>query len=171
MAQHDFINKKRPSKKSKQAPKKKPVFVIIITAILTLSGIYGLWYISTNSDKQAKLPLITKKAPPAPPAKREKPVEKPFIDEIQGDDLVKVEVKELEQKGPYVMQCGSYKIKSQAESLKAKVAFAGIISHIKHQGSWYKVRLGPYATKRMAESDKNKLQRQRIIGCSIWLWK
>ena len=44
---------------------------------------------------------------------------------------IQVEVKELEQKGPYVMQCGSFKTHQQAETLKAKIAFAGLITKIK----------------------------------------
>ena len=72
------------------------------------------------------------------------------------------------------MQCGSFRTYPQAESLKAKIAFAGLISEIKEttgsSGIWYKVRLGPYKTKRQAESDKNKLKRVKIVGCGIWGW-
>ena len=72
------------------------------------------------------------------------------------------------------MQCGSFRTHQQAETLKAKIAFAGLISEIKKttgsNGIWYKVRLGPYETKRHAESDKNKLKRINIVGCGIWGW-
>jgi cell division protein FtsN len=168
MAQHDFINKKRPNKSKKTPAKKRPIGWILLAFVLSASAGYFLWYIATHSEekKQTEIKKVVK-------AKKEplkKPVNSAFIDEIKSDDLVKVEVRELVQKGPYVMQCGSYKTNAQAETLKAKIAFTGIISFIKHQGSWYKVRLGPYETKRKAESDKNILKRQRIIGCNIWFW-
>ncbi|PAJ72610.1 hypothetical protein CJF42_20350 [Pseudoalteromonas sp. NBT06-2] len=168
MAQHDFINKKRPNKSKKKAVKKKPIGLILLASILLFAFIYFLFYLTTHSEekKQTEVKKVVK-------AKKEllqKPIDSDFIDAIKGSDLVKVEVTEMEQKGPYVMQCGSYKTRAQAETLKAKIAFTGIISFIKHQGSWYKVRLGPYETKRKAESDKNILKRQRIIGCNIWFW-
>ncbi|MBU2972601.1 SPOR domain-containing protein [Pseudoalteromonas sp. C2R02] len=168
MAQHDFINKKRPNKSKKKAAKKKPIGWILVALTLLFAFIYGLFYIFTNSEEkkqsEAKKVVTVKKEA------LKKPVDSDFIQAIKEPDLVKVEVTEMEQKGPYVMQCGSYKSREQAETLKAKIAFTGIISFIKHQGSWFKVRLGPYETKRKAESDKNVLKRQRIIGCSIWFW-
>ncbi|SFD08342.1 SPOR domain-containing protein [Pseudoalteromonas denitrificans] len=168
MVQHDFINKKRPKKANKQPKKKYPIVWIVLAIILTAAACYGLWYITTHSKEQKqnerKKSIATKKEIIA------KPVISPFIDEIKADDLVKVEVTEIEQKGPYVMQCGSYKTKTQAETLKAQIAFSGLISFIKPQGSWFKVRLGPYETKRLAESDRNKLKRAKIRHCDIWFW-
>jgi len=171
MAQHDFINKKRPNKSKKKATKKKPLGWILVATSLLIGAIYFLWYITTHSEEKKQ--TEAKKIKDVKTVKKEvlkKPVDSDFIEAIRGPDLVKVKVTEMEQKGPYVMQCGSYKSREQAETLKAKIAFTGIISFIKHQGSWFKVRLGPYETKRKAESDKNVLKRQRIIGCNIWLW-
>ena len=62
----------------------------------------------------------------APTQEASIPREKKFVawlDEIKEDDIVKVEVTEMKQKGPYVMQCGSFKQKQQAEALKVKIAF------------------------------------------------
>jgi cell division protein FtsN len=168
MAQHDFINKKRPNKSKKKTTKKKPIGWIFIGITLLICAITFLWYIATNSEE--KLQTEAKKVNTVKKEVLKKPVDSDFIEAIRGPDLVKVKVTEMEQKGPYVMQCGSYKSREQAETLKAKIAFTGLISFIKHQGSWFKVRLGPYETKRKAESDKNVLKRQRIIGCSIWFW-
>ena len=169
MAQHDFINKKRPNKSKKKQAKKLPIGWILLAITLLAGAIYFLWYITTHSEEkklsEAKKVVKVKEEP------LKKPVVSDFITEIKEHDLVKVEVTEMKQKGPYVMQCGSYKTREKAETLKAKIAFTGIISFIKHQGSWFKVRLGPYETKRKAESDKNVLKRQKIIGCSIRLWK
>jgi len=168
MAQHDFINKKRPNKSKKKATKKKPIGWIIVAITLFIGAVYALWYITTHSEEKKQ--IEAKKVAPVKKEQLKKPVDSDFIQAIKKPDLVKVEVTEMEQKGPYLMQCGSFKSREQAETLKAKIAFTGIISFIKHQGSWFKVRLGPYETKRKAESDKNVLKRQRIIGCSIQFW-
>ena len=47
-----------------------------------------------------------------------KPRPPEFIKEIKEHEI-QVEVRELEQKGPYVMQCGSFRTHGQAETLKA----------------------------------------------------
>ena len=72
------------------------------------------------------------------------------------------------------MQCGSFRKEQQAQAMKAQMAFAGLIAEIRKtngkNGVWYRVRLGPYETKRQAESDKNKLKRINIVSCGIWGW-
>lgn len=174
MAQHDYINKKPANrKKAKSAPAKKPfpILLVLIVTLLVAGFAYGLWFIKNNADPE----LVEKQANPVPttPVEVVVPRTPAFIKEIRNHEI-QVEVKELEKKGPYVMQCGSFRTYPQAESLKAKIAFAGLISEIKEttgsSGIWYKVRLGPYKTKRQAESDKNKLKRVKIVGCGIWGW-
>ncbi|MBB1342803.1 SPOR domain-containing protein [Pseudoalteromonas sp. SR44-5] len=175
MAQHDFINKKPGNRNSKKtAPPKKPfpVLLVLVTVLLVGGFSFGLWYVKTNADPK----LVEQQANPTP-AKVQQELPKPrppeFIKEIKEHEI-QVEVRELEQKGPYVMQCGSFRTHGQAETLKAKIAFAGLIAEIREttgtNGVWYKVRLGPYKTKRLAESDKNKLKRNKITGCGIWNW-
>ncbi|AQP99484.1 SPOR domain-containing protein [Pseudoalteromonas aliena] len=171
MAQHDYINKKPANRKNnKQAPAKKPFPIFLVSIALLLVGgfVYGLWFIKSNADPK----LVEKQANPTTAEKKVEvviPRTPAFIKEIRNHEI-QVEVKQLEQKGPYVMQCGSFKTHAQAESLKAKIAFAGLISEIKQEGTWHKVRLGPYKTKRQAESDKNKLKRVNIVSCGIWNW-
>jgi cell division protein FtsN len=174
MAQHDYINKKPANKKSKKnAPAKKPfpVLLVVFTVLLVSGFAYGLWFIKHNADPK----LVEKQANPKSVEPEEVVIPRmpKFIKEIREHEI-HVEVKKLEQNGPYVMQCGSFRTHKQAESLKAKIAFAGLISEIKEatgsNGLWYKVRLGPYKTKRQAESDRNKLKRLKIVGCGIWGW-
>ncbi|TLX51417.1 SPOR domain-containing protein [Pseudoalteromonas ruthenica] len=175
MAQHDYINRKRPQRgKNRKAPAKKPLpLVLIALAILLLASFaYGLWYIKTNADPEAVEQV--KQKPSASKPEIKKPQTPEFINEIKQAEI-EVEVKEIEQKGPYQMQCGSFRTYAQAETLKAKIAFVGLVSEIRRtegsNGVWFRVRLGPYPTKRGAESDKNKLKRQaKIMGCGIWLW-
>ena len=82
---------------------------------------------------------------------------------------------EVEEKGPYQMQCGSFRTLNQAETLKAKIAFVGIESQVRKttgkNGTWYKVVLGPYSRKRAAEADKHRLKSNNINYCQIWLWQ
>jgi len=72
---------------------------------------------------------------------------------------------------PYQMQCGSFRQKNDAESLKAKIAFQGLTSMVKKTGNWYRVILGPYERKRLAEKHRHKLQRAKINGCQVWFWR
>ena len=72
---------------------------------------------------------------------------------------------------PYQMQCGSFRKKDDAETLKARIAFQGLESQVKKTGNWYRVILGPYDRKRLAEKQRHKLQRAKINGCQIWLWR
>ncbi|MEL0660759.1 SPOR domain-containing protein [Psychromonas arctica] len=72
---------------------------------------------------------------------------------------------------PYQMQCGSFRHQDDAESLKAKIAFQGLTSMVKKTGNWYRVILGPYDRKRLAEKQRHKLQRAKIHGCQIWFWR
>ena len=79
--------------------------------------------------------------------------------------------KETKPSVPYQMQCGSFRNKDDAESLKANIAFQGLESNVKKTGTWYRVILGPYERKRLAEKERHKLQRAKINGCQIWLWR
>lgn len=179
MAQHDYINRKPNSNKgknNKQVSQRKPfpVFLAFAALVLISGFIYGLWYIKTNADpvhvKQVqKQPPITQPVETA--LKKPRPPE--FLEEIKSHEI-KVDVKEIKRKGPYQMQCASLRKYSEAEALKAKIAFAGLVAEIRRtegsNGVWYRVRLGPYDSKRKAESDKNKLKRIHIVGCAIWGW-
>ncbi|CAH9062985.1 Cell division protein FtsN [Pseudoalteromonas holothuriae] len=174
MAQHDYINRKpKNSKGGKNTPPKKPFPTFLALAALLLIGgfSYGLWYIKHNATT-VKVDITTQPVKKEP-EKLQKPVIKPFLEEIKEHE-VKVEVKEIKSKGPYQMQCGSFRTHPQAEAMKAKMAFAGLIAEIRRtegsNGVWYRVRLGPYDTLRQAESDKNRLKRIKIVGCGIWGW-
>ncbi len=64
----------------------------------------------------------------------------------------------------YLLQAGSYKNKADAERLKAKLAFQGLVSviqkvSIQDRGDFYRVRLGPYASyDDMAKTDQTLVQ-------------
>ncbi|MCF2858866.1 SPOR domain-containing protein [Pseudoalteromonas sp. SMS1] len=177
MAQHDYINKtpKKGQKKKQPAAQKPFPTVLAVFALLLIGGFaYGLWYIKQNADPvkvkhaqqpaKVEAPVEEKKALPRPPT---------FIKDMERA-TVTAEVKEIKSKGPFQMQCGSFRTYEQAEKRKARIAFAGLISEIRRtegsNGVWYRVRLGPYDKKRAAESDKNRLKRIKIVDCGIWGW-
>ena len=72
------------------------------------------------------------------------------------------------------MQCGSFRKQSQAEELKATIAFQGLESQVLEsegsKGIWFRVVLGPYESKRDAERDRHALRSARINRCQIWNW-
>lgn len=88
---------------------------------------------------------------------------------------VEVEVEELPNSDRrYLMQCGSFRKQTQAEELKATIAFQGMESQVLEskgsKGIWYRVVLGPYDTKRDAERDRHSLRSARVNRCQIWNW-
>lgn len=177
MAQHDYINKGPRTKKDKAPPKKAFPFLLVSLAILLVGSFaFGLWYVKHHADPE-KVKLAQnpqgKSSKPALEEKAELPKAPDFIKEMKEHEI-KVEVKEIEQGGPYQLICGSFRVYEQAEELKAKIAFSGLTSEVRRlegkNGVWYRVRLGPYDTKRLAESDKNRIKRAKIMGCNVYDW-
>ena len=73
----------------------------------------------------------------------------------------------------YIMQCGSFRKETSAETLKAQIAMNGFAAHIKATNeksgtTWYRVSLGPYKSKRTAERQRHQLERNNINNCRIW---
>ncbi len=68
----------------------------------------------------------------------------------------------------YIMQCGASKVLEKAESMKAQIAFIGLQAKVSEKNGWYRVQLGPYSSKRAAESDRHKLQNNNFHDCRIW---
>lgn len=72
----------------------------------------------------------------------------------------------------YQLQCASFRQESQANQMKAVIAFQGLEAQIRQiegtTGTWYKVLLGPYGSKRDAERKRHVLQNAGINGCQIF---
>lgn len=185
MAHQDYVSRTRAKSKKqspyKSAPEPKPGLTIkakLIAAFLLLAipaFAYLLW---TIKDKQpAETPHTTpaiKVVPkttelPKPPEEKWR-----YVDDLKSKEVVEGQY-EVKQRGPYKMQCGSFKTLKQANALKAKIAFAGLEAIVSKSvgttATWYKVYLGPYAKKRAAEKDKHKLKNNSIHGCKIWDWR
>ena len=172
-------NGKKTSKHSSASPlKAKLISLLVIIFIAVFS--YGLW--SLKTDPSTKTPLIE----PIKTVKEKKSLDKTdelpkppkekwtYVKDLENKEIEVGEYK-VEEKGPYKMQCGSFKTQKQAETLKARIAFSGLEAKIKSvmgkSGTWHKVFLGPYPRKRLAEKDKHKLKRNNINYCQIWLWR
>lgn len=187
MAHQDYVSRSKSPKKKNNPYKKNqpeaapglPVKVKLIIALLVIALLgfaYLLWSIKDIEPQatitpEASAKASTQKTTPLPTPPKEK---WQYMEELKSKE---VEVGEytVEEKGPYKMQCGSFKTEKQAQVMKATIAFTGLsaqISAVKGtNGTWHKVFLGPYARKRSAEKDKHKLKSNGITTCQIWLWK
>ena len=182
MPQKDYVKASRPkAKPANRRPARKnsnassgntakPWLLLIVTALLISGFVYFLWFLNQQP------------AAPAPAAKPEKTVKqdelpaKPttepyqYIKELENKEI-QVTVEELEAKGPFLMFCGTYRAIETAQQMKAKVAFAGYPSEVRRiegkNGVFFRVTLGPYTSKRQAESDRSRLMRQKVVECRI----
>ncbi|MBZ9611206.1 SPOR domain-containing protein [Rheinheimera maricola] len=187
MPQKDYVKAGRPkakpaSRRPSRANNKaaasspaKPWLLIVITTLLASGFIYFLWFL----NQQPTVNPVPAKAASQPTKTDELPV-KPttepyqYITELENKEVT-VEVAEQQQSaGPYQMQCGSFRVEQQAETMKAQIAFAGFASQVRrtegNNGVWFRVVLGPYESKRKATADMNRLRQQNINTCRIWNW-
>ena len=185
MAQKDYIKRKpAPRKKTTGAKRRQNekaavpsgIFVKfkIALAVSVLAGFaYFLYSIKDDAVAPVPAPEVVKVKPnidevdPLPELPEE---EWEFIKSLPGYE-VEVDAKAATSDKLYLMQCGSFKIFEQADSMRATMAFVGLEPQIRGTKSgWYRVILGPYESKRDAERDRHVLQRQKINTCEIWLW-
>lgn len=178
MPQQDYVKTARPTPRSKsKKTAKKPLPVPLIAAVLVLLGGFGyfLWHISHRpgaAEVVMEQQLTTEKAKQhktaAPTELPPKPVKEPYtyIQELKNKEI-KVQADELVQKAPATMFCGTFKSLEEAQALKVKIAFEGVAAEIKENDGKYRVTVGPYASKRMAQTDKNKLLRNKVANCWI----
>ena len=184
MAPQDYISRSNSKKKSPykkqpevQAMTLKFKVVALITFIALAGAGFGLWKLT--QVKPLDTPITNKQTPSTKQSDLPKPPEEKwdYIDKLKEDKDLEVGQYEVVNKGPYKMQCGSFKTRKQADSLKAKIAFSGLVAQVSQSkgsngnGTWYKVYLGPYPKKRDAEKDKHKLKNNNINYCQIWLWR
>lgn len=189
----DYANRGRPPQKKgkKSAPKgRKPAgkkstasvpWGLIIIAGLVVAGF--VWFLATISGKSETPPAVIEDSAPVVEAQPQVPAESTlpelpderwqYIEELENHE-VQVDVPEREIGPPKLMQCGSFRREDDANTLKARIAMAGLESQVRESngsnGRWFRVILGPYETKRDAERDRHKLQRVQVFNCQIWNW-
>ncbi|WP_298721789.1 SPOR domain-containing protein [uncultured Oceanisphaera sp.] len=190
----DYVRRSKPKSTSKgksnsrparggsrsRAPQRRVPWLAIIL-ILMLAGALGylISIIKGAADHRSPEPppaVTHTQAPPKPVNPiDQKPVEKwRYIEQLENKEVV-VNVPEAEESTrPYLMQCGSFRSSAQAERLKAKIAFQGLVAQVRHKSgsSWHRVILGPYDSKRLAEQHKHKLIKAKAVSdCAIWFWE
>lgn len=178
MAHKDYVARGRSKKQAPPPPPPSlPWLRIIITLILVAGFCYFLWSIkgtapeNTSNDQTVvdeQTQSDVNKMPDIPEEEWE------FIKSLP-EFTVQIEHKEQDE--PTVrrlIQCGSFRKKEQAQELKANIAFQGLEAQVRlsqgTSGVWYRVILGPYDSKRLAEKHRHTLQRAKINGCKIWNW-
>lgn len=88
----------------------------------------------------------------------------PDIERVMPDDLPEAEPTRAPENVDYFLQAASFRAYADAEKLRARLALQGFKSvtqarEVEGKGTYYRVRLGPYADKRKAKTAKNKLQK------------
>ena len=177
MAHKDYVARGRSKKPTPPLPKPSlPWLRIVITIILVAGFSYFLWSIKGTAPEVTSNDVASTEQ-----AQSEKDT-MPDIPEEEWEFIKSlpeftVEIEQKEQDQPIVrrlMQCGSFRKNAQAQELKAKIAFQGLEAQVRSSkgssGLWYRVILGPYDSKRVAEKDRHTLQRAKINGCKIWNW-
>ncbi len=163
-----------------------PVIPAVVVGLILVGFGYFLWSINGAADDpslvQNNPPVSVKPAvkKPPKPAKSQTEIPPPpekedwqYIDELK-NKTVDVAVTKVEKKGPFLMQCATFKDARRAEAFKAQLALLNFESRIKvskgTNGSFHRVQLGPYETNRDAQRARHKLSKHKINGCKIWLW-
>ncbi|MEG3767401.1 SPOR domain-containing protein [Alteromonas sp. 14N.309.X.WAT.G.H12] len=186
MAQRDYVSRGRtPQNKKKNSNKRKTPtppsnnktvwirLLVVIIAILVL--IYFLFSIKDNVDETADAPMA-----PLPQLTEEEELpelpqeEWEYIKTLPGYE-VEVEVAEQKKSDKlYLLQCGSFRTRSQAEEMKAKIAFQGLEAQVRastgSNGEWFRVIMGPLQSKRDAERARHSLRKVNITTCMILYW-
>lgn len=88
----------------------------------------------------------------------------PDIEQIMPDDLPDAKPTPTDTNLQYYLQAASFRQHTDAEKLRARLALKGhkSVTQVRtseEKGTFYRVRLGPYADKRKAKTAKNKLQK------------
>jgi len=192
MPQQDYVRRAKPKAKKKrtnsggarrggkpqpQSASSGKVMWLVLGLLVVAAFGYAIWKLSQSKPEQAASQQPVKQAPvevdddPLPPKPKE---QWSYIEELENKEVVVEVPKQEAPTRPYQMQCGSFRSMPQADELKAKIAFQGLESDVRRtegkNGVWYRVVLGPYERKRLAERDRHKLSNAAIYGCKIWYW-
>lgn len=177
---------------AKKAPAKKgfPTGLLAIT-LLFIGGLgYGLYNLTKVDPGKATTPLANSKP------KQEKPVEKPvvskapvtekassssegkrfeFYEMLEKSEVKAPEVeaykstpKDAKTQHKYLLQAGSFKVKADAERMRAQLILLGLpnvhtnTSTSKDGTVWHRVRVGPFDNRSRLSKAYDKLVQQNI---------
>lgn len=176
--------KRTNSKRGKPAPAQstmQPRVWVMLALVIVIGGgfAYFLSYINGNAAEQEEVvvkPKEKKKIASNNDPMPEMPEESWVYESLDKKEIIiDLSDQKIAKPHSYRLQCASFRTLSQAGVMKAKMAFMGEEPNIKKvkgtTGDWYQVILGPYDTKRHAETTRHKMQRANINTCSILNWK
>ncbi len=188
----DYANRKRPpakkkptSKSAKKSSTNNSAPVSWQLVVITLALVAGLvWFLYSIAGSKNNQPVMVEQQQPVVTEKMQQQMDRAGIPALPKDEYsypdvlenqeVEVDVPERELGPPRLMQCGSFRSETDAQTLRARIALSGLEAQVRRSegrnGVWYRVILGPYVTKRDAERDRHKLQRAQIHYCEIWNW-
>lgn len=183
----------RPAAKKPPVQKKKsfPTGLLAITLLL-LGGLgYGLYHLTKVTPEKVDTPIssISKQEIHKPQPK--KPVPKPAVVEksVENQDKKRFEFYEMLEKSEvetsqvdaykstpkdaksqhsYLLQAGSFKIKADAERMRAQLILMGLPnvhtspSTSKDGSTWYRVRTGPFDNRSRLSKAYDKLVQKNI---------
>ena len=167
----------RDYKNANRKPKKKPVpgWVWLLTGLLIGLMVALLVYLSGQS--QSGTSIVTSKPAVKKPAVKKvkkKPVKNDglryeFYTVLPESEIVIPEDTVEERvtvKHRYVLQAGSFRKQTEADSLRARLALLGVESSIEkvavNGDDWHRVRIGPYKSIRDVNSTRNLLARNNV---------
>jgi cell division protein FtsN len=148
---------------------------LFVAMLVFLSGKREQMRASSEAAPNARATVESTR--PAKPVRTPPPVVKPRYDfyAILPQKEVNISKEELEAvdpggesryQGPWMLQAGSFRNYSDADRLKANLAFQGLESSIdrseNNSGTWHRVRLGPYQSRREADRIKSRLARLNV---------
>ncbi len=183
----DYAKKKAPVKKRKQNATRRnkqgfPTAAVLIVGMVLGGFVAFLAYLKWLPAQKQVTQVATKAEPKKDTPKVEQERKLPEVPKYTFHDILEekeVVIPEEELQKPesqvsmqYLMPCGSFRNNDVAEALKAKIAFLGFETKIMpidtQSGRWYRVQLGPFASKRHAEKIRHRLQENDINDCKIW---
>lgn len=181
----------KPAPKKKAPPKKRfPTGLLALTLLLIAGLGYGLYNLTKVDPEQAITPLAntkpnskatpkqpeTKKAVAAAPKAADKQDKRfEFYNMLEKSEVTAPEVeaykstpRDAKTEHTYLLQAGSFKIKADAERMRAQLILSGLPNvHTSESAAqdgttWYRVRIGPFENRSRLSKAYDKLVQQDI---------
>lgn len=128
--------------------------------------------VTLPEPEQTKAAVVEPKKDPnaLPPQPKE---EWTYLSELENKH-VEVDIPEVvanRTPSQYQLQCASFRQEAQANQMKARIAFQGLEAQVRQvegtTGTWFKVALGPFNSRRDGERKRHVLQKAGINGCQL----
>lgn len=193
MVQRDYVRKKSQSKSKAKKNKSRilPSLMIFLAVIIIVLFSAILYLLSTNHpEKPIERPKVKTESPVA--TLPEQPQERwTYLKELEtpnassGTNSTTSERQQIldsfinnsstttpttstnMEDGKWLLQCGAFKEKTNADTLKASLAMTGISGNITTSQQLYRVTVGPYTNKTDAQKVLNTLKTNGINNCII----